>query len=228
VTLTGYIGDAPPHDEAGFLEYARGLSQPDIYEAIRDAQPLSDINTYHVPEETRRHYEKLPRFPDGLLAVGDAVCRFDPIYGQGMSVAAKEARLLAQMLSTEARRGNQTLRGFPLRFFKAITKVVEVPWSLATSEGGRYPQAEGYRPAGATFLQWYIAHLFALSETRSDVYGPFMQVLNLLKDPPTLFAPTIAWQALKRTLGRSRPAQATAGRPHFPGASGARTPIAMS
>jgi 2-polyprenyl-6-methoxyphenol hydroxylase-like FAD-dependent oxidoreductase len=218
VTLAGYVGDTPPHDEAGFLEYARGLPQPDIYSAIREAKPLSEIKTYHVPEETRRHYEKLTRFPDGLIAVGDAVCRFDPIFGQGMSVAAKEARILAQMLRTEARHGNQALRGFPLRFLKAIAKVIDVPWSLATGEGCRYPQAEGTRPFGVAFLQWYVAQLFALSATRADVYGPFMQVLNLLKDPPALFAPTIVWQVLKRSLGMPSCAPADVGRPRFPGA----------
>jgi 2-polyprenyl-6-methoxyphenol hydroxylase-like FAD-dependent oxidoreductase len=216
VTLAGYMGDAPPHDEAGFLAYARGLAQPDLYHELSQAVPLSDIRTYHVPEERRRHYEKLRRFPDGLIVVGDAVCRFDPIFGQGMSVAAKEARLLDQMLRSEAQRGNHTLTGFARRFHHAIAPVVDVPWSLATGEGCRYPQAEGNRPLGVAFLQWYVAQLFALSATRADVYGPFLEVLNLLKDPPSLFAPAILWQVLKRNLRGSRRAPVVMERPLFP------------
>jgi 2-polyprenyl-6-methoxyphenol hydroxylase-like FAD-dependent oxidoreductase len=201
VTLAGYMGDTPPADEAGFLAYAGSLTQPDIYHEISQAVPLSDIKTYHVPEVRWRHYEKLRRFPDGLLVVGDAVCRFDPIFGQGMSVAAKEARLLHQMLHTEERRGNHALTGFGPRFHHAMASVVAVPWSLATSEDCRYPQAAGHRPWGVTFLQWYVAQIFALSATRTEVYGSFLEVLNLLKNPPTLLAPSILWQVLKHSLG---------------------------
>jgi 2-polyprenyl-6-methoxyphenol hydroxylase-like FAD-dependent oxidoreductase len=201
VTMAGYVGDTPPHDEAGFLEYARGLSQPDIYQALRGARPLSAIKTYHVPEEIRHHYDRLQRFPDGIIAVGDAVCRFDPIFGQGMSVAAKGARLLGQMLHTEARRGNHVLTGFSAGFHKAIAKVIDVPWTLATSEGYRYPQAAGERPFGTAFRQWYMAQIFALSGTHQKVYGPFMQVLHLLKDPAALFAPAVVGCVLKRSIG---------------------------
>jgi flavin-dependent dehydrogenase len=222
VTMAGYIGETPPHDEAGFLEYARGLSQPDIYQALQGAQPLSDIKTYHMPEETRRHYDKLRRFPDGVIALGDAVCRFDPIFGQGMSVAAKEARLLDQMLHTEARQGNHALAGFPPRFHKAIARVIDVPWILATSEGCRYPQAEGERPFGTAFRQWYVAQIFALSSTHQEVYGPFMQVLHLLKDPVTLFAPAVLGRVLKHSVHKPGRTLAPTGR--APGRGAATLP----
>jgi 2-polyprenyl-6-methoxyphenol hydroxylase-like FAD-dependent oxidoreductase len=218
VTLAGYIGEAPPLDETGFLEYARGLAQPDMYQALQGAQPLSDIKTYHVPEETRRYYDRLRCFPNGVIALGDAVCRFDPIFGQGMSVAAKEARLLDQMLHTEARQGNHALAGFPQRFHKAIARVIDVPWTLATSEGCRYPQAEGERPFGTAFRQWYVAQIFALSSTRQEVYGPFMQVLHLLKDPITLFAPAVLGRVLKHSVHKPGRTLVPTERPCWPGA----------
>jgi 2-polyprenyl-6-methoxyphenol hydroxylase-like FAD-dependent oxidoreductase len=217
VSLVGYMGDTPPSDEAGFLAYAHSLPQPDIYHAISQAVPLSDMKTYHVPAVRWRHYERLRRFPDGLLVVGDAVCRFDPIFGQGMSVAAKEARLLHQMLHTEGRRGNHALTGFAARFHHAMAQVVAVPWSLASSENYRYPQVGGQRPWGTALQQWYVAQLFALSATRPDVYGPFLEVMNLLKNPPILFAPSILWQVLKHSLGGGRHGPAPVGHPLLPG-----------
>ena len=83
-----------------------------------------------------------------------------------MSVAAKEARLLDHMLHAEVRRGNHALTGFAPRFHHAMAKVVDVPWSLATSEDCRYPQAEGHRPLGVAFLQWYVAQLWLLATFR--------------------------------------------------------------
>jgi 2-polyprenyl-6-methoxyphenol hydroxylase-like FAD-dependent oxidoreductase len=201
VSLVGYMGDTPPSDEMGFLAYARSLAQPDIYQAISQAEPLSDIKAYHVPEIRWRHYEKLRRFPDGLLVVGDAVCRFDPIFGQGMSAAAQEAHLLEQMLHTEGRQGNTALTGFAPRFHRAMARVVSVPWSLAISEDCRYPQVVGQRPWGMALQQWYVAQIFTLSAIYPDVYGSFLEVMNLLKRPRTLFAPSILCQVLKQTCG---------------------------
>jgi hypothetical protein len=106
------------------------------------------------------------------------------------------------MLHTEGRQGNQALAGFPSRFHKAIARVIDVPWTLATSEGYRYPQAEGKRPFGTAFRQWYVAQIFALSSTHREVYGPFMEVLHLLKDPAALFAPAVLGRVLKYSMRR--------------------------
>ena len=220
VSLVGYMGDTPPSDETGFLAYARRLEQPDIYHAISQAVPLSGMQAYHVPEIRWRHYEKLRRFPDGLLVVGDAVCRFDPIFGQGMSVAAQEAHLLEQMLHTEGRQGNVALTGFASRFHRAMARVVAVPWSLATNEDCRYPQAIGPRPRGLSLQQWYVAQLFALSATYPEVYGPFLEVMNLLEGPRILFAPSILWQVLKQSLRKRHHRPTAVSRPLFPSEDG--------
>jgi 2-polyprenyl-6-methoxyphenol hydroxylase-like FAD-dependent oxidoreductase len=91
-----------PSDAAGFLEYVRTLRTPTIYNAIKKLEPLSEVVRFGFPESVRRHYERLTSFPRGLLPVGDAFCRFNPIYGQGMTVAAQEACLLRSVLSTAA------------------------------------------------------------------------------------------------------------------------------
>ena len=97
-TLAGYLGDAAPTDMARYLEFARSLEAPDCYETMKTAEPLGEAYQYKYPASQRRHFEKLSRFPEGYLVCGDAMCSFNPIYGQGMTTAASEAVLLDECL----------------------------------------------------------------------------------------------------------------------------------
>lgn len=205
VSLAGRLRDYPPADEAGFLEYARSLPDPSLYEAIKEAEPVTPIVTYKYAVNRRRHYERMARLPQGFVILGDAVCNFNPVYGQGMSVAALEAKVLDACLRDQQRQGTgNDLAGFPQRFQKAIVKAVKIPWMLATGEDFRYPETEGKRPLGMNLLHWYTRRVNELTGSDPMVAGLFYQVLHLLKPPTVLFSPRVVWAVLSKELAFHR------------------------
>ena len=190
VTLGGYLGDHAPQDEQGFLEFARSLPVPDVYNAIADAEPLSAIAVHKFPYSRRRYYEKLKRVPDGFIVVGDALCSFNPIYGQGMTVAAIEAATLDECL-----RADQHDR-LPQRFFQRVAKVVDVPWNLAAGADARYPEIAAPKRRGAALLNRYFNRLMRVSMFDADVSRAFLQVAHLTQPPAILFRPRIVARVL--------------------------------
>ncbi|MDQ2807151.1 MAG: FAD-dependent monooxygenase [Chloroflexota bacterium] len=203
VSLCGWHHDYPPADEAGFLEFARGLPVPDFYNAIRDAEPLEPVATHKLPSNLRRHYERLPRFPEGLAVLGDALCSFNPIYGQGMTTSALDAMMLDACLRQQARRQPAgDITGLANRFRKEVAAVIANPWLMATGEDFRYPQTEGQHPPGLGLLHWYTGQIHALAAHDSRVLVQFLHVMNMLKAPTALFAPPIAWRVLRAQFRR--------------------------
>jgi flavin-dependent dehydrogenase len=192
VSLGCWSGDYPPTDEAGYLEYARSLAAPDIYNLISRLEPLSDIVPYRFPSSLRRHYEKLTRFPRGYLVAGDAICSFNPVYGQGMTSAAMQARALDSLLRTQP--DPATLAH---AFFKQATKVVDIPWQLAVGEDFRYPDTIGPKAPGTDLINRYVTRVHQATHHDPVVYGAFLQVMNLLKPPTSLFHPKIVWRVLR-------------------------------
>jgi hypothetical protein len=192
VTLVGWLRDYPPNNEQGFLDYAQSLQVPDLYEAIKDAEPITPIVTHKFPASRRRHYEQMSRFPEGLMILGDAACSFNPIYGQGMTAAALEASTLNDCLCQRLRNAGEDN---PIRLTqhcqRAIAKVVKVPWLLATSEDFHYPETIGKRPKGMRLLNWYIGKVHALVGSYPLATLRFYEVLHMLKPPMTLFEPGI-------------------------------------
>ena len=151
--------------------------------------------SYRFPANQRRLYERMKRFPAGYLVIGDAVCSFNPIYGQGMSVAAAEAEALAESLEPGLDGLAPHLRIEPRR-------IVDIPWTIATGEDLRYPQVEGHRPPGFALVNRYLERVHAAASEDPVVCRKFFDVLNLLAAPPSLMSPAVAW----RVLARRRPA----------------------
>jgi hypothetical protein len=119
VSLSGYLGDHPPADEEGFLEFARSLQRPDIFQVIREAEKLSPLMPYRFGTNLRRHFAELSRFPQGFLVYGDALCSFNPVYGQGMTVAIMESLALRQCLAA----GTDDIAR---RFFRAADRLIDI------------------------------------------------------------------------------------------------------
>ena len=197
VTLFGYLGDYPPGDEEGFLEFARSLQKPILYETIKDAEPISPIVVHRVPSSLRHYYNKMPSFPDGLVVLGDALCSFNPVYGQGMTVAAMGAKSLKDMLS---KRKQNDLKNFPRQFQKVANKNVQIAWDLATGEDLRYTKVEGKRPPGIKVNHWYVLRLFELCAVDSKVRKVFYQVFVMDKSLTILFRPGVVWRVIKWAL----------------------------
>lgn len=193
VTLVGTLGDHPPTDEAGWNRFAASLPEPVVHDLVTRARPLSDIAAYRFPANERRMYERMTRFPGGYLVVGDAICSFNPVYGQGMSVAAMEAQALEEAIAPG-------LDGMAQRFFAAARRIVDIPWTIATGEDLRYPQVEGPRAAGSSLINRYFDRVHAAASHDELVCRKFFDVLNLLAPPTVLFAPATAWRVLARPM----------------------------
>ncbi|WP_242041395.1 hypothetical protein [Leptolyngbya sp. FACHB-261] len=199
LTLTGVGRDYPPNDEAGFLSFARSLRSPMLYEAIKEAQALSPIYCYRCTDNRLRHYERVPSWPNELVVLGDAVCAFNPIYGQGMTAAAQAALTLGQCLRQQLPPSGDSPIGQTQVFQKRLAKVNATPWLLATGEDLRWPTTEGDQLAMShRLLQWYVDRVRLLSHQNPEALREFLEVLHMVKPPTTLFQPAFILSVLKQ------------------------------
>ena len=178
-TIGGRHGDVPSGDAEGFLTYAQAMRTPTIYNAISHAKRLDGVARYGFPESVRRHFERLEVFPRGLLPIADAICRFNPVYGQGMSVAAQEACLLQRLLQRPVADSNP-IAGLAPTFFTEVQPLIETPWSVATLDFV-FPDTRGQRPADfETTLKFGIA-LTRLAAEDPAVHKLTVEVQHLLR-----------------------------------------------
>src|SRR4029453_18548083 len=170
--------------------YARQLRTPTIYNAIKKAEQLGRIARFGFPASAWRHFERVEEFPRGLLPFGDSICRFNPVHGQGMSVAAQEARLLHGLLQRRANDGD-TLVGLTSAFLSEATQLIESPWALAAMPDLADPKTEGERPED---LQEGLAFSEALNHLAAEdpaVPKLLVEVLHLLKPQSVLREPEL-------------------------------------
>ncbi len=197
LTVIGMAGDHPGEDPDALLTFVESVAPPEVYAAVRDAEPLSEPHTHGFPASIRRRYERLREFPAGLLVFGDAICSFNPIYGQGMSVAAIEAEILGRCL----RDGQHDLA---VRFFRAATKAIEPAWRMSAGGDLRLPEIEGKRPLITKLINRYITRLHRVAVHDTTVSMAFRRVSGLLDPPGAVLAPRILLRVLlaNRRSGR--------------------------
>ena len=186
VCLVGRFGEYPPSDEDGFLAFAKSLHTPKLYDLIKDAERITDIVPHRFPTRVQRHYERLPTFPEGFLVLGDALCSFNPVYAQGMSVAALQVKALQQLL-TERTVEARGLAGLALTFFAKAAEVNAAPWMLAANFDFLYPQTKGERPPDLKESTRYFAALDALTSDDVEIQRLVTEVFHLAKPLSALY-----------------------------------------
>lgn len=203
VSMIGAMKDYPPTDDQGFLEFARSLPTPRIYEAIRNAESISPISSYRYLENRMRHFEQLARWPDGLVALGDAACTFNPVYAQGITVSAKSA-LLLERTCREVRfdsTGNQ--KGMTKRFQRRLSRELAIPWLLATCEDSRYSESTVRRSLPTRLLHWYLDQALLQLPNSRMLTQALAEVIHLERHPAILMHPMITLRVLTGFASRS-------------------------
>jgi 2-polyprenyl-6-methoxyphenol hydroxylase-like FAD-dependent oxidoreductase len=190
LTLTGRLDERPPAEPDGFMDYARRLETQTIYNAIKHAEREAGFERYANPSSAWRRFDRLSSFPAGLVPIGDSICRFNPIYGQGMSVAAQEARLLKHLLKGRATTADP-LAGLALAFFSESLPLVEAPWNMSAVPDLVYPEARGERPADFESSLKYSAALIRTAMRDPAVHRLMTEVHQLLKPPSVLQDPAV-------------------------------------
>jgi 2-polyprenyl-6-methoxyphenol hydroxylase-like FAD-dependent oxidoreductase len=173
-----------------FLEASRSLITPTIYNALRYAKPPEGIRHYRFPVSTWKHFERLPRLPRGVLPVADALCRFNPIHGQGMSSAAKQAGLLEDVLHRAADEPDP-IAALQSGFNSEVASVLETPWIMSTSADLAFPQTRGERPDNFAEAREFEAALFRAAVADPVVHRAMIEVAHLLQPQSRLQEPDI-------------------------------------
>ena len=175
----------PPGDPEGFAAFAATVAPPDVREALEAAEWIDEVATHGFPASVRRRYDRLRRLPAGLLVVGDAICSFNPTYGQGMTVAAAEAVVLRDCLE----RGERDLAR---RFFSQATAPIDHAWQLSVGADLALPAVKGRRSARVRLINAYLRRLRATAMHDHHVAAAFSAVVGMLAPPGHVLRPAIA------------------------------------
>ncbi|QNI09664.1 2-polyprenyl-6-methoxyphenol hydroxylase-like oxidoreductase [Mycobacterium kubicae] len=202
-TVMGIAGHEPPADLPAMCEFVADYAPAHMLAAVRAAEPLGKPARHRQPCSQWRRYDKMRRFPAGLLVVGDAICSFNPVYGQGMTVAALEMSALRDCLS----RGTRDLAK---RFFRAAAVPIHQAWSLSASPDLSLPEIDGAAPFLTRLLNAYVDRVLTAAEYDPVALEQFTRVTSLLDPAGRLLRPAIVWRAARARA--RRPQDGTHGR----------------
>ena len=198
VTAVGFCKDYPPTDEKGFVEFLASLTSPLLAQAIRMCEPLGDIVPNRSTTNRFRHYESWRGELDGFVAVGDGVCAFNPVYGQGMSTAAVCAATLEKALHTVG----LSARELPKRHFRDQAKFLSGVWNLSAGADFVWPTTVGTRPLGSRLFQPYFELLGESAHCDPAVLQRITPIFHLIDDPNGAASPAVVLAVLGSTLRR--------------------------
>jgi 2-polyprenyl-6-methoxyphenol hydroxylase-like FAD-dependent oxidoreductase len=192
VTLAGWHGNHPSTQEESFNNFAKNLPFGDVYRIVSTCKPISDISQYKYSSSLRRHYENLSRFPGSFLVLGDALCSFNPVYGQGMTSAALQIKMLDELLKS-----GSSKEELASKFFRRAAKIIDIPWKMAVGEDFRFPETIGPKPPGTNIVNKYVTKVHRATLTDEIVCEAFLNVMSLLRSPSSLFHPRIFWRVIR-------------------------------
>ncbi len=196
LTLGSMLGHEPPIDRDEMISFADEFAPPEAVAAVRAAVPIGEVAHYRLPSNRWRRYDKMQSTPTGLLVFGDAICSFNPVYGQGMTVAALDAVALRDCL----RRGDRDL---PRRFYRSTAKHLRVAWQTAVGSDLSLPEVEGKRSPSMRISNAYLNWVLTAAETDPAVASQFVRVTGMIDPPSRLLRPSLIFQAA-RTIRRRR------------------------
>ncbi|MBV8458122.1 MAG: hypothetical protein JO122_16070 [Acetobacteraceae bacterium] len=190
VTIGNRGATTRPRTWDSFLEASCSLITPTLYNVLCHAAPPDGIRHYGFPASSWKHFERLPRLPRGVLPVADALCRFNPIYGQGMSSAAKQAHLLQSMLRRAAAEPDP-IAALQAGFMTEVASVLETPWSMASRADFAFPATRAERPRNFAEARQFEATLSRAAVADPVVHRAVTEVTHLLQPQSRLREPDI-------------------------------------
>ncbi|MET1026366.1 MAG: hypothetical protein ABWY00_04300 [Dongiaceae bacterium] len=194
VTVSGRRGDWPSDSGDEFLTFVQHLRTPKIYNAIKHATRLGEITRFGFAQSGRRHFEQLGTFPRGLIPLGDTICRFNPIYGQGMSVAAQEACALRRLLRDRAAE-KDPLKDLGRAFFAEIQPILDTPWTTSAVPDFIFPATRGRRPADFDNTLKFGGALINIAARDPAIHKLIAEVYHLLKPQSVYRDPALLQRA---------------------------------
>ncbi len=194
LTTYGLLGDHPPTDQVGLYEWIRSLGAKDVYETLRYADPVDEPVAFRFPTTLRRHYEKLDRFPEGLLVTGDAITCFNPVYAQGMSVAALSALTIRSHLHSGA-------VPQPIDYFRDLARdAIDAPWEMTNTVDLSFPGVKGERPLKVKIGNWFLKRTQIAATRDGKVTAAYFQAADLVNRPESLMRPGMFLRILWKSL----------------------------
>ena len=201
VGLVGWHIDDLPGDDGSFTAAARALPDPVIATLLDRLEPVTDPVTARLRSNHRRLFEQLDHVPAGYLALGDAICSFNPFYGHGMTCAVQEAVALGTALERHGQASAEMVRDY----YRAAASVIATPWQLAVDGDFAYAETTGPRPRGVGLRNWFAKRLMLASQVIPDLKMTFFGVLQLVVPPDRLLRPRVVMQALLHGRRPARP-----------------------